>query len=46
MGEYKEMRVCLAIAMRECESTIYHLRCLEQVQDLEESKTANKIQQK
>ena len=38
----EEMGVCLATAMRECESTIYHLCSLEQVRDPEDSKTANK----
>ena len=36
------MGVCLATAMRECESTIYHLCSLDQVRDLEDSKTAKK----
>ena len=40
----EEMGVCLATAMRECESTNYHLCSLEQVRDLEDSKTANKMQ--
>ena len=42
----EEMGVYLATAMRECKGTIYHLCSLEQVRDLEDSKTANKIQQK
>ena len=42
----EEMGMCLATAVRECESTIYHFFPLEQVRDLVESKTAYKIQQK
>ena len=42
----EEMGVCLATAMRECESTIYHLCSLEQVRELEESKLDFKMLQK